>query len=94
MKKDTLFREITVRCGLAAMIAPGAVRRALQQVGSDSDTATASDYLSALPILHKRLRVYLQPHDADLRIEEMRQFLLNLIRGIPERTTPPQSNHR
>lgn len=84
MPIDNLFREVASRCGLAAMIAPGAVRRSLQQQGSDAETAMATDYLSALPILQKRLMIYLKPHEADRRIHEIREFLVASICGRPE----------
>ena len=50
--------------------------------------------INLLTVMQKRLHIYLKPHEAELRIEEIRLFLLESIRGIPQRTTPSNASLR
>lgn len=76
-----LFREVSTRCGLAAMIAPGVLKRVLQQHKLTVEYATESDYLVVLPELHRRLSIYLTADETDHRIALLEQWLLSLVRG-------------
>lgn len=72
---DEIFQGVTRRCGLAAMFAPGTVRRALQQAGIDPKVATVDDYFSILATLMVRLGTYLGENEAKERIREIRLYL-------------------
>ncbi|HWL86965.1 MAG TPA: hypothetical protein VNO21_14245 [Polyangiaceae bacterium] len=76
MRSRKLFHEVVVRTGLAPIIGPGTVGRALAAVGVASpDDARAEDYLRALPELRARMSIYL---DADALEQRIRQIELHL----------------
>lgn len=75
---NEIFTEVSRRCGLAAMLAPGTVRRVLQQAGLDPDRAGPDAYLSILGPLSQRLAVYLGDAEPAERVRELRAFLHSL----------------
>ncbi len=70
-----LLEDVAIRTGLAQMIAPGAVRRALEDRGIDPSQAAAADVLTVLDSLRRRLCVYMSEADAQQRIDALRDWL-------------------
>lgn len=60
---QSLFTRVVNASGLSSIIAPGMVRRALNDVGSNPRTARASTYLRALPAIEARLKAFFPPHE-------------------------------
>jgi hypothetical protein len=55
----SFFDRIVAASGLASVIAPSALRRALVRVGIDPSSMTSRDLAGALPSIEKSLSVYL-----------------------------------
>ncbi|MEZ4450396.1 MAG: hypothetical protein R3B09_13035 [Nannocystaceae bacterium] len=72
---NEIFQGVARRCGLAAMFAPGTVRRALQQAGIEPAAATVDDYFTILTALMQRISTYLGEQEAKERIREIRSYL-------------------
>ncbi|WP_394838891.1 hypothetical protein LVJ94_18535 [Pendulispora rubella] len=71
-----LFEEIVTRTGLAPMIGPGTVQRALHAVGvSSPEHAQTHDYLRALPELRARMAIYLEPAAVEQRLRQIEAHL-------------------
>jgi hypothetical protein len=73
----TFFDRIVAASGLASVIAPSALRRALVRVGLDPTSVTSRDLASALPSIEKSLSVYLPSH----RVSENMRAIRALARG-------------
>jgi hypothetical protein len=73
---STLYMKVFQLCGLSLVIAPGLIRRVLNDIGADPATATIQDYERALPKLEARLRAYLPRHIASKRVESIRELLV------------------
>jgi hypothetical protein len=67
-------------CGMSLVIAPGLIRRVLNDIGADPATATVHDYQRALPKLEARLRAYLPRNIAGQRVESIRELLVEFKR--------------
>jgi hypothetical protein len=75
-KVGKLFDEVVARSGLATMIGPGTVQRALAAVGVASpDGAGPDDYRRALPQIKARMAVYLRPDEVARAIQEIESLL-------------------
>jgi hypothetical protein len=71
-----LFESVCARSGLAAMIGPGTVQRALSSVGVASpDAALPDDYRRALPQLKQRMAFYLPPDELARRARDIEAVL-------------------
>jgi hypothetical protein len=70
-----LFDAVVDRTGLASFIGPGAVERALANVGASPDVATVGDYRRALPQLHRRMAIYLKAPELDQRLRAIEDLL-------------------
>ena len=75
MSGRKLFEQVVDRTGLASFIGPGAVERALANVGASPEEATFGDFRRALPQLHKRMSIYLKPPELDERLRAIEQLL-------------------
>jgi hypothetical protein len=72
-----LFEEVAAATGLALVIGPGAVQRALAGVGvTDPELATVEDYRRALPQLKVRMAFYLTPPELERHLEELDALLV------------------
>ena len=69
-----LFSAVVAACGLAVVIGPGTVRRALQDIGASS-VPTVDDFRRAVPRLEMRLAVYLSPAEAAQRALVIQKLL-------------------
>jgi hypothetical protein len=71
-----LFDEVVARSGLATIIGPGTVQRALAAVGVASpDGASPDDYRRALPQIKARMLVYLRPEEVEQAIHKIESLL-------------------
>jgi len=71
-----LFERICIASGLAAMVGPGNVRRALHNVGADSvEAARVEHYRRALPELRLRMSIYLPPQEVARRLPDIEALL-------------------
>jgi hypothetical protein len=71
-----LFDEVVARSGLATMIGPGTVQRALAAVGIVSpDHAKPDDYWRALPQIKVRMAMYLAPEEVAHAIQKIETLL-------------------
>ncbi|WP_394820560.1 hypothetical protein [Pendulispora albinea] len=76
MTARSLFEEIVQRTGLAPIIGPGTVQRALHAVGITSpELAQTQDYLRALPELRTRMAIYLEPETVERRLRQIEAHL-------------------
>ncbi len=62
-------------CGLAELIGPGVLQRALRDAGVNPLQAGSDEYRRALPKLHARLLAYLSEQEADERVRRVASFL-------------------
>jgi hypothetical protein len=71
-----LFDDVAAATGLALVIGPGAVQRALAGVGvTVVDQATVEDYRRALPELKTRMAFYLAKADLEHHLAELEALL-------------------
>jgi hypothetical protein len=71
-----LFDLVVARSGLATIIGPGTVQRALAAVGIASpDAAKPDDYRRALPQIKQRMAIYLSPEDVARHIHDIESLL-------------------
>ena len=71
-----LFEDVVQATGLALMIGPGAVQRALAAVGvREPERATVDDYRRALPQLKSRMAFYLPPVELDKQLAALEAVL-------------------
>jgi hypothetical protein len=70
-----LFSRVLALCGLAELIGPGVLQRALRDAGVNPLEADAREYRRALPKLHARLLAYLSEQEADERVRRIATFL-------------------
>ena len=76
MEGRALFEEVVARSGLAAVIGPGTVERALHAVGvATPEAACAGDYLRALPQIKARMAIYLTPEDVEQHVRDLQALL-------------------
>ncbi len=76
LKGSALFHDVVRRTGLAPLLGPGTVRRALAAVGVVApDHAKIGDYLRALPELRARMSIYLDHETTDHRIRQLEVHL-------------------
>ena len=75
VSSDGLFERVLTYCGLAPMIGPGIVQRALADEGANAATATPADYRRALPRLEARLRAYYKDTEIARRSRRIIGFL-------------------
>jgi len=75
LEPSELFREVVDASGVAPVLAPGTVRRALRDVGSTPQTASTKIYLQALPSIRARLRAFMSPEEAGVAIDRIRNVL-------------------
>jgi hypothetical protein len=76
MTSRALFEGVCARSGLAAMIGPGTVQRALTSVGvATLDDAGPDDYRRALPQLRQRMAFYLPPEELERRTRDIEALL-------------------
>lgn len=76
-----LFEKVVEMCGVSGVLGPGLVRRALEDGMAAPEDAHPADYEAALPQLHKRLRMYLPPDEAERRIGRIRAMLRRAKEG-------------
>jgi hypothetical protein len=71
-----LFEDVVAATGLALVIGPGVVQRALAGVGVTApELATVEDYRRALPRLQQRMAFYLSPAELERRLAELDALL-------------------
>jgi hypothetical protein len=70
-----LFSRVLALCGLAELIGPGVLQRALRDAGVNPSHAGVDEYQRALPKLHARLLAYLSEPEADERVRRVAAFL-------------------
>jgi hypothetical protein len=70
-----LFSRVLALCGLAEIIGPGVLQRALRDAGANPLEAGVAEYRRALPKLHARLLAYLSEQEADERVRRVAAFL-------------------
>ena len=70
-----LFSRVLALCGLAELIGPGVLQRALRDAGANPLQAGVGEYRRALPKLHARLLAYLSEQEADERVRRVAAFL-------------------
>jgi hypothetical protein len=71
-----LFEEVATATGLALVIGPGAVQRALAGIGITAvEVATVEDYRRALPELQKRMAFYLSKSELEHHLAELDALL-------------------
>lgn len=76
MTGRALFDGVCARSGLAAMIGPGTVQRALSSVGVASpELARPDDYRRALPQMRQRMAFYLPPEELEQRTLDIEALL-------------------
>lgn len=71
---EAIQQEIIRLSGLAALLAPGLLRRALADVGAQTPP-TPNDFLRALPQIESRMRAYLPPEEVAERTSKIRRLL-------------------
>jgi len=74
-RQHELFTDVVDASGVSPVLAPGTVRRALRDVGSTPQAASADTYLLALPSIRARLRAFMSPEDAERATERIRDLL-------------------
>jgi hypothetical protein len=73
-----LFDEVVALSGLATMIGPGTVQRALAAVGIPvPELAKRRDYERALPQLKARMAIYLSPENLERQVQGIAALLAN-----------------
>jgi hypothetical protein len=72
---EDLFNKVTGMLGLAMILAPGTLKRALKAAGADWETAQRDDYLRMLANLEARLQSYMDPAEAKRRVEAIGKLL-------------------
>lgn len=70
-----LFARVLALCGLAEIIGPGVLQRALRDAGVNPLAAGVDEYRRALPKLHARLLAYLSEEEAEERVRRVATFL-------------------
>jgi len=75
MSSDAIFRSVTTMTGLSSFLAPGTVRRALEDVGSHPETASLAAWRSALVRIEARMRAYLPGAEVERRMRSISAFL-------------------
>jgi hypothetical protein len=71
-----LFEDVAAATGLALVIGPGAVQRALAGIGVIAvEQATVEDYRRALPELQKRMAFYLSKDELEHHLAELATLL-------------------
>jgi len=78
MVNRKLFDEIVSRTGLAPIIGPGTVQRALHAAGVSPELAQTQDYLRALPELRVRMAIYLEPTMLEQRVRQIEAHLKHI----------------
>lgn len=81
MEGQALFERIVALSGVSAVLAPGLVRRALQDGKVQVEHATAADYRAALPRILARMRAYLPEEEAQRRARRIGSLLAQLEAG-------------
>jgi len=74
-RQRDLFTEVVGASGAPSIIAPGTVRRALRDVGSNPQAASPNTYIEALPSIRARLRAFMSPDEAEQAAERIRQLV-------------------
>lgn len=75
MSGAELFSRVLALCGLAELIGPGVLQRALRDAGASPLHAGVDEYRRALPKLHARLLAYLSEQEADDRVRRVSSLL-------------------
>lgn len=75
MPGNKLVETVVELTGLASMLGPGTVHRALRDVGANPATATARDLMRALPNLAARLQAFQSRAEAAQNVERISTFL-------------------
>jgi hypothetical protein len=95
MSSTELFRNVLLLAGLAPLIGPGMLRRALADVGTTPENASIKHYRSALPGLEARMRAYHSPTEATGRIKGIAGYLdVVAKRGEPIKSVLPGRGER
>ena len=76
-KSATLLAKVLRLTGLSPLLAHGLVRRALEGVGVDVQTAERSDYLRAIPQIRRRLALYLPRDEVEKRCVSIEKALMD-----------------
>jgi hypothetical protein len=72
----SLFDQVVAASGLAAMLGPGIVVRALASAGvSEPERARPEDYRRALPELRARMAIYLPAGELEQRLKAIESLL-------------------
>jgi hypothetical protein len=67
MDSQELFAKVLSLCGLSPIIGVGAIRRSLNDIGVEPESATINDYCNALPRLEVRLRAFMPEPEVALK---------------------------